>query len=34
MITRLRGQFDDQVDALSQGLRWITGRQRSLLELL
>jgi len=28
------GQFDDQVDALSQGLRWITGRQRSLLELL
>lgn len=28
------GQFDDQVDALSQGLRWITSRQRSLLELL
>jgi predicted phage terminase large subunit-like protein len=28
------GQFDDQVDALSQGLRWITGRRRSLLELL
>lgn len=27
-------QFDDQVDALSQGLRWLTGRQRSLLEML